>query len=870
MNKLNTLFKCLLLVVTLFTISCNKDLQDDVNDLKDRVTTLEESVDKLQQAIESGKLIKSITPIAATATTPSGWEITLSDNNKFPIYNGQKGDMGETGPIGPQGLTPYVWVNSAGNWATNMGSKPADSDNASYELKVNGASVKAYGTSVRTKNIDGFIGFEEYDAVSGEIKNTVKTTIPFDHKNYITLITETDESVTMTIDGKDYTLAKAELYPMSITVIRDKDWVIKGGNVAFNIAVNPSTSKVYTKEDFELDFEKDYAATRGINPDFIQIKEVTPAAIKGQYVMTLEWAESNTTFAKNAAIFVVLNFKDIKGNPAQVISATPVIMNEKYVSIANENVLSVNDIYMFTDETYTDSVRLSNYHEGYVNTVDFAITPNAADAPHKAVNDPFTRYNSTGDKYKFTVVPIPGSNATVWPDGLYSRIADIVASVTDYGRALVPAVPANPYLGLPGVPEIPAILAKTIEKPFKVHVYKVPADGVIYRHDFDDYWVPNKTVDYSPTVALGAEFAKNGYVLNDWDFAIKSQTLKKDGAEIAMTDNITADATKFNVANNFTTSYKLLPTIHAGVYTVEFVVTATPKTPRPNGLSQQAREFKVIMTFEVVNPTFTILAQNPPAHLIFPANSDTHRTYKIADVGISTLFNVESTKNISKATDLVSQLNPVGYDFDLTDPRHGAQGVRFNPYPAVTAPAISDWALALFIKKPITVIVKLDTGQQIPVHIMCSDGIEHGFNTVYVQYDRLNLEHVEAKSVQFKGNYNSMLFTGINITENENFTPHAIDHTTLDPTMIKNPNGIVFSEIGTVQCQGGTLPNGLEGKKILTVNPATGLVKSIDGVTWENPDAVLYQDFRVTYTDIWGNSAFKDVSVFVKSNSLPN
>ena len=81
---------------------------------------------------------------------------------------------------------------------------------------------------------------------------------------------------------------------------------------------------------------------------------------------------------------------------------------------------------------------------------------------------------------------------------------------------------------------------------------------------------------------------------------------------------------------------------------------------------------------------------------------------------------------------------------------------------------------------------------------------------------------------------------------------------------------IVYSEVGTVECQGGTLPSGLAGKKILSIDAATGLVKSIDGMTWENPDAVLYQTFRVTYTDIWGNSAAKDVNVYVKSNSVPN
>lgn len=868
MNKINVLVKCLFLVITLGLAGCNKDLQDDVDNLKDRVTTLEESVTKLKQAMGSGKLITSVTPIVATATTPSGWEITLSDKSTISIYNGEKGDKGDKGDKGEsglEGLTPYIWVNGAGNWANNLVKKPADPENATYEIKADGNSVAASGSPVRSKNVDGFVGLEEYDAVSGVVIKTVKTTTAYEHKNYVTAIIETPESVIMTISGVDYRLSKAAVYPMSITVIRDKEYVIKGGTVEFNIAVNPSTSEVYTKDDFELDYEKEYLATRGITPDFIQIKDVVPATIKGQYTMILEWAESNTEFAKDAAIFIILNFTDVEGKPAQVVSATPVIMNEKYVSIAAENVLSVNDIYMFTDETFTDSVRLSNYHEGYVNTVNFTLAPSISDAPHMAVND-FTRY-TPADKYKFTVVPIVGSNAAIWPANVYSRIVDAKASVTDHGRAAVPAIPADPYTGQPAVGAIPAIAAKTIDKSFKVHVFKVPTDNVIYTHDFKDYWIPNKTVDYRPTVALSAEFAKNGYILSGWDFAIKSQTLKKDGAAIEMTNNITVDASKFDVANNFTTSYKLLPTINSGVYTIEFIVTATPKTPRATGLSQ-SREFKVLMNFKIVAPSFQINIKD--THNLIGNNSDTYFTYKLSNVNITDLLDVESTKNISKATDISPNVLPLGYEFDMTDPRHGAQGVRFTPYPAVTAPAIAEWSSLMFIKRPVSVIVKLDTGQEIPTQIVCTvDGLVHGNNTIYVQYTRLNLDHVIAASDTFKGNYNTMISTGINIAAGSNFTPQSVDNKTLDPTMIKTTEGIVFSEIGTVQCQGGILPSGLAGKKILSINSSTGLVKSIDGMTWENPDAVLYQTFRVTYTDIWGNSAYKDVNVYVKSNSIP-
>lgn len=870
MTKINSFFKLTLgaFAISLALVCCNKDLQDDVNNLKDRVTSLEESVDLIQEAIDNGMLITAVNAIPATATTPAGWELVFSNNETREIYNGEKGDQGIQGE---KGDTPYIWINSAGNWASYNNSKPTDSNNPAYELKIDGQSVKANGVSVRVVDKNGYVAFEEYDAITGAIKNTVTTNFPFNGGKIITAIVETDEAITFTIDKKDYTLAKPEIYPMSITVIRDKDYVIKGGTVTFDIAVNPSTNKVYPKEAFSLDFEPGYnTRAYGLEPGFIKIKEVEPLTeesdYRGQYRMTLEWADQVASFAKDAPIFIVLNFTDAKGNSAHVISATPLIMNEEYVRIEQENLMSVNDIYMFTDETVTDSVRLSNYHEGYVNSVDFAIT--SRNGEPKAVNDPFNRYiASEHDKYKFTVIPIPGSNSTVWPEGVYTRVVDVKASVTDNGRPAVPVTPARPEIGQPELPGVPAIAPRTVTDDFTVTVYKVPADGVIYRHDFKEYWIPNKTEDYKPSVALSTQFSTNGYATSGWNFAIKSQTLKKDGSVVAMTNNITEDVSKFDAANNFAVAYKLLPTINEGTYTIELLVTATPKTPRPAGLSQ-SREFKVILTVKIVAPTFQIEIKD--GHALIASGSDTYKTYKLANVNVADLIKVESTKNISKATDLTPNTQPLGYEFDMTDPRHGAQGVRFNPYPAVIAPAITDWYSLMSIKKPITIIVKLDTGQELPVRIICTQNAElHATKTIYVQYDRLNLHHVEAVTESFAGNYNTMISTGINIAASSNFTPHSSTHITLDPTMIKTPNGIVFSEVGTVQCKGGPLPSGLAGKKIMSINATTGLVKSIDGMTWENPDAVLFQTFRVTYTDIWGNSAYKNVDVYVKSNGIP-
>lgn len=857
MSKFNTFIKSLLVVTTLFVASCGKDLQDDVTSLKDRVTNLEMLVSDLEDAINSGKLITTVDKFDANGTTPSGWKITFSDNKTIDIFNGVKGD------------TPYVWINGKGNWATALNAKPADSDNAKYEIKVNGQSVKAYGTAVRTKNIDGYVGFEEYDPVSGEIKATVKTTIPYDHKNYITAIVDNGESVTFSIDSKDYTLAKAAVYPMSITVIRDRAYVIKGGTVAFHIAVNPSTNKLYEKKDFALSYEADYAYTRGANPDFIKIKSVTPSSTKGMYIMVLEWAESNTWFAKDAAIFIVLNFTDAKNQAAKVVSATPLIMNEEYVRLTNSHVYGVDDITMFSDEVCTDSITLINYHKGYINELLFtSYTPQSGSASNPLYIKPIKRYYNEDDIYKFSVIPHTAPNATVWPKDIYMRSTEVSVNITDQGRPAVPEQPAIPEIAQPAIPGIPRIPQNTVTTKFVVYVFRATADKVIYTHTFDPYWLPNATINYTPTVMLGSEISKSGYNSDDWTVSLDTQVLKKDGTTTPMLNNITPDVTKFNNNNNFTISYLINKTITAGNYSIELNMLARSNSPRLTGLARE-RRFKIILEFKIVNPVFQVTLKK---HADFNPTLGVYRTNKITNVNISNLFDTQSTQMISVASDLKPARATLQYSF-VTEHQHGALGIFFAPYPAVIAPVAADWGSSMAIKKPIDVKVKLTLGQEIPVQIVCKDAagkvVEiHAEGKVEVQYDRLNLSRVTATTTTFNGNYSEMLQTGIDISVDEtNWAPKTSANIELDPSMIKS---IVYSDSGTVNIEAPeSLPNGLDGQKVMTINSLTGVVMSIDGKAWSNPKAVLFQNFKVTYTDIWDNTASTIIKVRVKNNSTP-
>ncbi|MEG0808226.1 MAG: hypothetical protein RR410_07735 [Alistipes sp.] len=852
----------------LMMTGCNQDLKDDVDDLKNRVTTLEESVVKLDEAISQGKLITAVTPVASTATNPGGWVITFSDKSTIDISNGAQGAQGNQGiqgPQGPQGETPYIWINERGNWASNLGSKPADSNAAKYEIQVNGQSVKAQGVSVRVVNKDGFIAFEEYDAATSTVLKTTLTTFPFEGGKVITAIVETDESVTFTIDGKSYCLAKAGVYPTSITVIRDKDYILKGGRVEFKIAVNPSTSKVYEQAKFGLHFDQTYTRAYGNNPDFIKIASVEPcseAKDKGQYIMTLEWAKSFDDVAKDAAIFIVLNYSE----SAYVISSTPLIINEKYRSITDRDVQQLDDVVLFSDETFTDSVRLSPaYHQDYVSAIEYSL----AGTP-MALKDMKRYITPGGDKFKFTVLPVTVPNVTVWPEDTVERSVTVTASVTDKGVPAVPVTPAKPEIGQPAVPGIPAIEPVTIDRDFLVTVYRAPADGVIETIDYQDKWLPNRTVNYVLESKSTTTFTNNGYKGSAWNFAIKTQELfKKEGQNWTVTpmkDNITADVTGFNAANGFTAKHSLLPTINAGTYKIVMTITATAKTQRPAEL-KQSREFKLVKLVNIVAPKFKIYYKG--GHTLIGSGSDTYYTTSLLPVAITDLFDVESNENISKASDVTPNAAPLAYDFATTSPSQGAQGVQFSPYPTVTAPAIGDWGSKMSIKKSITAHVKLVTGQSLPISILCREGDEfHATSELFVSYTRLNLKSVAAKVSKFNGNYSAMKHVGINIATSSNFTPLDVDLKVLHPTMIES---ISYSAVGNVKADAGQdLPDGLQGKQILQINGATGVVTSIDGITWQNPDAVLYQVFRVTYKDIWSNTASKDVNVYVKSNSVPS
>lgn len=151
-SKLNFFGVCALtcaLVLSLF--SCTKDLQDQI----DKLTT---DVAALQSAINSGKLVKSVNPVAG------GYDIVFSDNSTIRINhgtNGTNGTPGTPGTPGAAGFTPIIGIDADGYWTVvaSQGATPVRIKNAS-------------GNEVKASMSDNLTLVDNFLAVNG-----VKTTI---------------------------------------------------------------------------------------------------------------------------------------------------------------------------------------------------------------------------------------------------------------------------------------------------------------------------------------------------------------------------------------------------------------------------------------------------------------------------------------------------------------------------------------------------------------------------------------------------------------------------------------------------------------------------------------------------------------------
>lgn len=168
-KKIKNLFLAGALVLGLagVAVSCT-DYDSDIDALQKQINTLDQTVkgydvptlastvDRLQKAIDGGAVITKVTPIAATATNPGGYEVTLSNGDKYVISNGAKG------ADGADGVTPSI---KNGNWwigNTDTGVKAQGANGADGQTPYIGANGNWFigdtDTQVKAQGADGADG----------------------------------------------------------------------------------------------------------------------------------------------------------------------------------------------------------------------------------------------------------------------------------------------------------------------------------------------------------------------------------------------------------------------------------------------------------------------------------------------------------------------------------------------------------------------------------------------------------------------------------------------------------------------------------------------------------------------------------------
>ena len=89
-------------------VSCNDDLEDDVDVLKEQVSSLTSQINGIQSQIDNGAVVTSVDK------TSNGIVIKLSNGSTYTIENGKDGKDGNNGADGKNGT---VWtIGENGNW----------------------------------------------------------------------------------------------------------------------------------------------------------------------------------------------------------------------------------------------------------------------------------------------------------------------------------------------------------------------------------------------------------------------------------------------------------------------------------------------------------------------------------------------------------------------------------------------------------------------------------------------------------------------------------------------------------------------------------------------------------------------------------
>ena len=372
-------FTILLLSVCIGFLSCSRieRIESDIDKLENRTDVIEQQLDALKKAYDDGKIVKEVKPLADGTNT--GWVVVFSDDESINIYNGEKGDKGDTGDKGDKGdtgekgdkgdkgdtgekgdkgdkgdtgdkgdkgdtgekgadgITPILNINAEGYWEVSY-------DNGATFTQL----LDKDGNAILSKGVDGINGisvrvivsengtyvFELYNSADPTtVIESITTPISSDPSQCIKSIVRDPYTGVIYLemaDGTKYTFNLDVTFPTSIVILAQSVVLPNNGESQFVFRVNPSNAVVDLNVKHETPmFQLDVALsnmTRSYvtNPEYFTLEKIEADVdadgnvLEGQYVASIKNAGLSKDFCQG--VTVVVNTKDGKGSPIQVSS----------------------------------------------------------------------------------------------------------------------------------------------------------------------------------------------------------------------------------------------------------------------------------------------------------------------------------------------------------------------------------------------------------------------------------------------------------------------------------------------------------------------------------------------------------------------
>jgi hypothetical protein len=302
--------------------ACHKyDDESWKNSIEDRLTTLEDAVAALEDRLESGVLIKSVTPITEA---PGGWRIEFTGGtpSTIDIMNGKPGES--MPDPGADGVTPLIEVRT----------NPDGTVSVWYNVTAGYPESGWVNTCTDIRGpqgpqgIPGTPGDPGTPGTPGSPGNPGSST---DSPIVSVVDNQAEGTVTINVNGgKSYTFPKASgVVRMELFGFSDKVTIPEGSASQIRFRVNPSNAWVPTGGDQIANWQLDQMETRAsyvTAPDNFALSNILPDGEKqGQYIAWIECTGNDADIEDYAMALVLNTGAGTAASPGLVTSPTFVL-----------------------------------------------------------------------------------------------------------------------------------------------------------------------------------------------------------------------------------------------------------------------------------------------------------------------------------------------------------------------------------------------------------------------------------------------------------------------------------------------------------------------------------------------------------------